>query len=106
MANQEETKGLSKKEEAIIDGMLDTMDEMSPECRVEAFGALLANYCHECGQEQPDDPEQECPCMDDEEEEDEDEDTDLEDLEDEDDEDEDDEDEDEDEDEEEEDLDG
>jgi stringent starvation protein B len=85
---------LTKKEEEVVERMLDTFEGQSPAVRVASFEALLANYCHECGEEQPDDPEDECPCVEasseDEDEEDEDEeDEDEEDEEDEDEEDED-----------------
>ena len=63
MSDEEETTTtLTKAEEAIVEDMLDSFDEATPEVRVAAFEALLANYCHECGEEQPDDPEEECPC--------------------------------------------
>ena len=54
---------LTKKEEVVIEGLLDTFEGQSPAVRVAGFEALLANYCHECGEEQPDDPEDECPCV-------------------------------------------
>lgn len=90
----EESVDLTEKETAVVDGLLDTFDELTPKVRVAAFEGLLANYCHECGEEQPDDPEQECPCTEALDGDDEDDDTDEDDLDDEDDEDDEDEEED------------
>lgn len=63
-ATTDETEAdLTKQEQKSVDFLADGFETMSPKLRVVAFETLLATYCHECGEEQPEDPEEECPCI-------------------------------------------
>jgi hypothetical protein len=55
--------GLSKQEQKCVDSLVTSFEDMRPALRVASFEALLATFCHECGADQPEDPEEECACV-------------------------------------------